>query len=266
MKKLLSKVHSPRSFSSYSSFIHNTNRFQSSMKYHKISHQVISGLDCAVVAPTSKQADSLVIWLHGLGDTYDGFSQVMQMCLPENTMSILPNAPERAITINGGYVMTGWYDIYSLDRELMKKSEDVKGIKHSTELINQLIESQLEKFPSKRIILGGFSQGGAMSIIVGCQSKHKLGGIICCSGYVTMRSQNETPAALVSPENKDTPFYIFHGDSDDMVNYESYASQSFDWLEQSKTITQRKIYRYQGHEVSEEEMVDLRKTFETLLK
>ncbi|EFC36539.1 predicted protein [Naegleria gruberi] len=244
------------------------------MGYHKIQRTRLCGLDCAVLTPSPKPqqqqdskplVDSLVIWLHGLGDNYEGFSQMLQVILPENTMAILPNSPQRPITINGGMVMNGWYDIYSLERQELKVHEDLEGYEASKKLIDELIESQLKQFDSKRIILGGFSQGAAMSLLTGLQSKHPLGAIISASGYMLLRSKFTNPSEFISQENKETPLYIFHGDEDDVVHYQSFASESFDWLEKGKSITSRKIYRYHSHEVSNEEMKDLKNLFEKLL-
>ncbi|KAG2381936.1 hypothetical protein C9374_005728 [Naegleria lovaniensis] len=251
--------------------------------YHKIHHSNLCGMQCAILTPTNNtdtsSINSVVIWLHGLGDTYDGFAQMLQYILPNHAIGILPNAPHRPITINGGMTMPGWYDIHSLDRQLMKRQEDIEGYNASKKLIDDLIHTimssppssilhqlQIPQIPSNRIVLGGFSQGGAMSVLVGSQCKYPLAGIVSASGYVLLRSQYESSKDCISQENISTPLYIFHGDEDDVVNYQNFAKQSFDWLEEGgKLITQRKIYRFHSHEVSEEEMRDLKNTFAKLL-
>ncbi len=70
---------------------------------------------------------------------------------------------------------------------------------------------------------------------------------------------------MISEQNLETPLYVFHGDEDDVVNYQEFAKESFDWLEEGRKITQRKIYRYHSHEVSNEEMKDLKETFAKIL-
>ncbi|KAF0975300.1 hypothetical protein FDP41_005504 [Naegleria fowleri] len=286
------RIAETHSSSSFRLLIRQLKPLTNTMKnYHKIHHTYLCGMECAVLTPSSIQhalsnnhhhqtssVNSAVIWLHGLGDTYDGFAQMLQHVLPNHTIGILPNAPHRPITINGGMVMPGWYDIQSLDRQVMKVKEDIEGYHASKKLVNDLIHTLMTnddeflkqhlipQIPSNRIVLGGFSQGGAMSVLVGSQCKYPLAGIVCASGYVLLRSQYSTSKEFISQENISTPLYIFHGDEDDVVNYQNFAKQSFDWLEEGgKMITQRKIYRFHSHEVSEEEMRDLKNTFSKLL-
>ncbi|KAL9645511.1 hypothetical protein ABK040_000576 [Willaertia magna] len=235
---------------------------------HSIKYEKVGQLDCAILTPkdTNNNVDSVLIWLHGLGDNYQGFSQIFQTILPSNTMAIIPNAPQRPITINGGRKMNAWFNVKTFDRTI-KVQEDLEGMLHSKQLIDEIIELQLEKqIKSNRIVIGGFSQGGGMSILTGMQSKHQLGGIICASGFVFGRSNFKDANEMVLEHNINTPLYIFHGDEDNIVNYETFAKQTFDWLENSKKITKRKIYKHLGHRVSDEEVKDLEETLKELLQ
>merc|ERR1719295_1507430 len=94
---------------------------------------------------------------------------------------ILPTAPRRSITCNGGAVMNGWYDIESLQN---RDKNEYEGKQASVDYIRGLIQSETKAVPSERIMVCGFSQGGAMSLYTALLSKMPLAGIICCSGYL----------------------------------------------------------------------------------
>ena len=118
-----------------------------------------------ITAETSTDCDACIIWLHGLGaDGHDFAGIVPQLQLPSSAKwrFIFPHAPVQPVTINGGALMRAWYDIYSLadlDRE------DMAGIKQSQQALEQLIEEQCEQgIASQRIVLAGFSQGGALGL------------------------------------------------------------------------------------------------------
>jgi len=149
--------------------------------------------------------------LHGLGDSSDGFSDLFQSLNLPHTKIVLPNAPVRPITINGGMEMQAWYDILGMDRILQS---DTKGIKASTLLINDLLDMESKVVGSKNVLIGGFSQGGAMAIHNGLAYSSPLAAIVSCSGYLI--EQNEYPTRI-NKENLKTPVLAYHGDSDPMV-------------------------------------------------
>ncbi|KAL9647641.1 hypothetical protein ABK040_015131 [Willaertia magna] len=255
--------------------LNNNNKLfkMNTKSYHTQQHHIkeiktIEGLKCAVLKPKDKVSNSLMIWLHGLGDTYDGFSEMMKYIIPSQMTCILPNAPIRPITCNGGMRMNGWYDIISLDRSIMEKNEDKEGILRSKVLLDNLILNQIKELKEeingeyKHIIIGGFSQGAAMSMLVGCQSTSvKFSAIISTSGYVLLRNELKP---YVLEKNKDTPLYVYHGLDDDVVNYECFAKKSFDQIENEIKI-ERKIYNYHSHEVTDEEMQDLQTLFHSVV-
>ncbi len=162
-------------------------------------------------------ADACVIWLHGLGaDGKDFFGIVDELGLPINhaVRFIFPSAPFLNITINNGMLMRGWYDIFDLS---MVRKEDAAGMKQSQAIINDIIKDQLAKgIPSQRIILAGFSQGGAMSLYAGLRYPTTLAGIICLSAYLPLISEL---AAEKSPHNQTTPIFMAHGIFDPVVPY-----------------------------------------------
>ncbi len=162
-------------------------------------------------------ADSSIIWLHGLGAHGKDFVGIVdQLGLPKAhaVRFIFPNAPFINVTINQGMRMRGWYDIEDLS---MLHREDVKGIQASQASINDLIQHEIASgIAGERIILAGFSQGGAMSLYTVPRYPQKLGGIIVLSAYMLVadRFTQERQAA-----NKNTPIFMAHGIFDPVVPY-----------------------------------------------
>jgi phospholipase/carboxylesterase len=116
------------------------------------------------------------------------------------------------ITINGGYVMRSWYDIVHND---LGRQEDEKGLRESQILVDALIEREIARgVPAHRIVLGGFSQGCAMTLQAGLRYPHKLAGLMCLSGYVPLADK---VAAERHPANQDTPVFMVHGRMDPVI-------------------------------------------------
>jgi phospholipase/carboxylesterase len=160
-------------------------------------------------------ATSCVIWLHGLGDSGDGFAPIVPVLnLPKNhgIRFIFPHAPEQAVTINQGYVMRSWYDIKSMD---LHNRADMEGVLASEKAIHVLIQQQIDSgISADKIILAGFSQGGVVSLFTGLRFSQKLAGILALSCYL--------PTADKLPDNchtanKKTPILQNHGEQDDVV-------------------------------------------------
>jgi phospholipase/carboxylesterase len=162
-------------------------------------------------------ADACVIWMHGLGaDGKDFLGIVDELGLPINhaVRFIFPSAPFINITINNGMLMRGWYDIFDLT---MVQKEDASGMKRSQEIVNDIIQHELDQgIASQRIILAGFSQGGAMSLYTGLRYQSTLAGIICLSAYLPL--VNEL-AIERSQLNQKTPIFMAHGIFDPVVPY-----------------------------------------------
>ena len=169
-----------------------------------------------------------VIWLHGLGaDGHDFEAIVPELHLPVayGIRFIFPHAPMRAITINNGFVMRGWYDIRSLQ---LDETEDVEGVKVSAGQLTELIEQELaEGIDSKKIILAGFSQGGVIALQAGLNYHKSLGGVMAFSTYVADQSNL---AQRISAENRQLPVLMAHGIYDDVVPVE-LAKKSKNLLE-----------------------------------
>lgn len=174
-------------------------------------------LETVTINP-SFSPEACVIWLHGLGaDGYNFSGIVPQLNLsPEKKVRfIFPHAPLRPVTLNGGYVMRAWFDLYGLNAGF---KVDEKGIKAMQETINDLIQSQIDEgILANKILLAGFSQGGAMALYTGLHFSQRLGGILGLSTFLpdVATSQNDRSSA-----NQNTPIMIAHGTQDGVVPME----------------------------------------------
>jgi len=187
----------------------------------------MSELD-SIIIETRDQPDAAVIWLHGLGaDGNDFVPIVEQLQLPSHyaIRFIFPHAPLRPITINQGYQMPGWYDISSLS---IVEQEDETGIRESSAILKELCEEQeASGIDASRIILAGFSQGGAIALHCGCRYPRELAGIMALSTYMPLA---DTLADEISETMADTPVFMAHGRQDNVVAYD-YGKQSMEQLE-----------------------------------
>ncbi|KAJ5180098.1 acyl-protein thioesterase 1 [Penicillium capsulatum] len=225
------------------------------------------------VVPALKKHTATVIMAHGLGDSGMGWMALAQNWRRrgkfEEVTFIFPNAPAIPITVNFGMSMPGWYDIAKLGRDLdfaeAVRTQDEPGILRSRDFFNTLIKEQNDKgIPSSRIVLGGFSQGGAMSVFTGLTNKEKLGGIFGLSSYLLLsdRVKNYVPEDW---PNKNTPFFLAHGRSDDVVKYQ-FGQQSAQMLKEMglEDVTFND-YADLGHSADPEEIDDLEKFLERTL-
>jgi phospholipase/carboxylesterase len=170
----------------------------------------------AIEVQTSAQPEFAVIWLHGLGADGSDFEPIVpELGLPDDlgVRFVFPHAPMQAVTCNNGYVMRAWYDILDIDG--IERQVDEAGILASTEAIRRLIARENQRgIASERIVLAGFSQGGALAYSAGLTHPQKLAGIVALSAYL--------PApGLLLPEqlaaNRQTPIFAGHGSEDDVV-------------------------------------------------
>ena len=179
-----------------------------------------------------------VIWLHGLGaDGNDFVPIVEQLALPKlGIRFVFPHAPMMPVTINGGFVMRAWYDI--LEADLSTRTEDERGVRASQERIEGLIQKEVARgIPSSRIVLAGFSQGGAIALQTGLRYPERLAGLLALSTYLPLK---QTLAKESSAANRQTPIFMAHGAMDNVVPL-SMASASRAFLEEAG-------YRIEWHE------------------
>jgi phospholipase/carboxylesterase len=159
-----------------------------------------------------------VIWLHGLGaDGYD-FEPIvpeLDLAAAPAVRFVFPHAPMRPITINGGAVMRGWYDVLSLEGV---RREDDTGVRASQASVEELIAREAERgVPAARLVLAGFSQGGAIALQTGLRHPERLAGIMALSTYLPLAS---TLAAEASAANGDVPIFMAHGRHDSLIPIE----------------------------------------------
>lgn len=150
--------------------------------------------------PNSGVYKNVLVWMHGLGDTADGWASLMPSFGLKDTKFILPTANTRPISLNGGMKMPGWSDIYGLD---IQSPEDEKGFVDSALRIDEIVQTEVDKgISSHNIIIGGFSQGGALALHVSLRSKHTLGGCIALSTWLPLRDDYPTQLSAAAAELK----------------------------------------------------------------
>lgn len=171
-------------------------------------------LDCVEISPPTS-ATATVIWLHGLGADGNDFVPIigeLGMGDRHNVRFIFPNAPMLPVTINGGMQMPAWYDIKGID---IIDEQDAVGIRASALEIDALIEREIDSgIGPGRIILAGFSQGGAMALHAGIRQNQPLAGIMALSAYLPL--YDTVPAEAVTA-NRGTSIFMAHGSEDPIV-------------------------------------------------
>ena len=202
-----------------------------------------------------------VIWLHGLGaDGHDFAAIVPELdlgaCPP--IRFVFPHAPSLPVTLNGGYVMPAWYDIYGPD---LLQRQDVAGIAHSAQAIAALIAHEIARgIPAERIVLAGFSQGCAMALHTGLRFPLRLAGLMALSGYLPLA---DTLASERAPANQTTPIFMAHG-SQDAVVVPARGEASRDLLQQLGYPVQWHNYPM-PHSVHPREIADISVFLTTVL-
>ncbi len=171
-------------------------------------------LECIELNTADTPAASIIV-LHGLGADGNDFVPVareLELSAVGGARFVFPHAPTRPVTLNGGYVMRAWYDIAGTPGA---RQEDEAGLRASQQLIEALIARERERgVPARRIVLMGFSQGCAMTLLTGLRHGERLGGLAGLSGYLPLAAQT---AAERSPANADVPIFLAHGREDPMV-------------------------------------------------
>ena len=169
----------------------------------------------AIELQTSPSPAASVIWLHGLGaDGYDFVPVVRELELLKTPAAryVFPHAPTRAVTINGGYVMRAWYDI--LGNDLVRR-EDEQGIRDSQQQVEALIAREVERgTPRSRIVLAGFSQGGAIALQTGLRQREPLAALLALSTYLPLAAAFDAEREDVS---RNVPIFMAHGRSDPVI-------------------------------------------------
>jgi phospholipase/carboxylesterase len=164
---------------------------------------------------TAPDPTAAVIWMHGLGaDGHDFEPIVPELGLPARPAIrfVFPHAPLRPVTINQGHVMRAWYDIRALAGV---RREDEAGVRQSAQQVEALIERERQRgIAPGRLVLAGFSQGGAMALHVGLRYRERLAGVLALSCYLPLAA---TLATEASPANRGVPIFWAHGVHDPMI-------------------------------------------------
>ena len=171
-------------------------------------------LPAVVIEPDAGAADAAVIWLHGLGaDGHDFEPVVPQLGLPAGlaVRFVFPHARQRPVTVNGGMAMRAWYDVY--DMELSR--EDEAGTRDSEAQVRALIAAEQERgVAAERIVLAGFSQGGAVALHTALRHPEPLAGVLALSTYLPLA---QTVDAERSDANAAAPIFMAHGSDDPII-------------------------------------------------
>ena len=217
--------------------------------------------DAPIVIEPRETADASVIWLHGLGaDGHDFEPVVGQLQEPARaaTRFVFPHAPVQAVTVNQGMRMRAWYDI--LDMQIERRVDE-SGVRQSAALLDALIAAERERgIPSQRIVVAGFSQGGAIALHAGLRHPEPLAGIMALSTYLAIHEGLKDEA---SGANRDVPILLAHGSQDPVVPLAA--------SEASRALLRRHGYRVQcntypmPHSVCAEELRDISCWLEAVL-
>jgi len=196
-----------------------------------------------VFAPAEPH-DSVIVFLHGLGDTAQGWSFLPQQLGLARTKFILPTAPTTPITINGGMPMPGWSDIRGLSGDA---PEDRRGFDASAARVRDIIQAEVDAgIPPARIILGGFSQGGAVALHTGMRLSTTLGGIMAMSTWLPFRAEYSGEDSPLTAEARRIPLLMMHGDADEIVQL-SWGRGSHDILRPLLDSSEFLTYSDMGH-------------------
>ncbi len=191
----------------------------------------------AVEIETGPSPNAAVSWLHGLGDDGHGWSEVVPaLALPAAlpVRFLFPHAPTMPVTINNGYVMRAWYDIRDAD---LHARADLPGVRRSQALLETMIAHERARgIAAARIVLAGFSQGGAVALYTGLRHPERLAGIVALSTYLIDAPGLATQAAAA---NRTAPILMAHGTCDPVVRLA--------WAEQSRDALERAGWRVEWH-------------------
>lgn len=171
-----------------------------------------------IEAETGSNPTATIIILHGLGADGNDFVPIareLDLSAIGPVRFVFPHSPTRPVTINGGHVMPAWYDILGADIGHGRVREDEAGLRASQALVDEVIARERSRgIEAERIVLGGFSQGCAMTFMTGLRHPERLGGLLGMSGYLPLAA---TTAAERSAANADVPIFQAHGRADPVI-------------------------------------------------
>jgi len=211
----------------------------------------------ATIPATVKQTATL-IFLHGLGDYGESWSEAFaEYRIPEaarHVKFLFPTAPVQKVTLNMGMPMTTWFDIHGLDQNA---KEDQAGIEKSSKLLQDMIEQEIQSGISpERVIVGGFSMGGAVALHAALTSPHRLGGVLALSTWLPLSTT--FPQALISGDKKvNLPILQCHGNQDPMIQIRWARLTEQGVKAMGLKQYEFKEYNNMGHSSCDQEMKDV---------
>ena len=214
-----------------------------------------------VVINDSKDCVASVIWLHGLGADGHDFVPVINLLKLANVRFILPHATKRKITRNNGFEMPAWYDVYGLTRDELIRNElisdareDEAGIRESQLYIESLIDHEISRgLPASKIVIAGFSQGGAMALHTALRYKQSLAGVIALSTYLPLQALLMAEKATA---NQAINIFMAHGFQDEVITMQT-CQQSLSLLQSQQYKIDWHAYAME-HSVCTQEIEDIR--------
>jgi phospholipase/carboxylesterase len=216
-----------------------------------------SALQTFEVHPAGDASASIIV-LHGLGA--DGtdflpFADEIDLARVGPVRWIFPRAPVRAVTVNNGYRMRAWYDIFEFGAQARNPREDDAGLRESFAAVHALVDREVARgLPAHRVVLGGFSQGCAVTLGAGLRYGQRLAGLVGMSGYLPLAS---TTSAERKDANALTPIFLAHGQRDPVIAPER-AAASRDALASLGHTVEWHDYPME-HSVSPEEVAHLQR-------
>lgn len=212
-----------------------------------------AALETVEVEPRGS-ADASVVLMHGLGADGHDFEPVvgeLSLLPPHAVRWVFPHAPLRRVTINAGQRMRAWYDIVAIDR---RAPEDEAGLRESAAAVSALVERERARgVPAERIVLAGFSQGGAVALHTALRAPERLAGVVGLSTYLPLVGRL---AAEAAPANRATPVFLAHGTRDLVVPL-ALGQDTRDALRAQGQDVEWHTYPM-AHSVSAEEIAQLR--------
>jgi len=216
----------------------------------------IMDTSCTLNAKTNHTAT--VIFLHGLGDTGNGWCENMREFGMDHVKFICPTASTLPVTLNHGFRMPAWFDIRGLGPS---SAEDEDGIEKAAASLNSLIEKEISAgIPPNRIVIGGFSQGGATALYTAFTSDKDIAGVIALSTWLPLHAK--FPERCKS--NKSTPIIQCHGLADPLIRIE-WAKMTSQLLKTMNSSHEFLEYSGVGHSFSDDEMKDLKQFLSTVI-
>ena len=200
-----------------------------------------------VVLKAKDRHTATLIFLHGLGDTGHGWAAAFNMIKPKYLKVVCPTAPTAPVSLNFGMAMPSWYDIFHLDDDPSRPREDMEGVKRSAAFLSSMIEAETgPDIPRNRIMIGGFSQGGAVSLSTLFENPD-IAGCIALSTYVPGNKKPELASQI------GVPILQCHGEDDEMISLHR-GKLTNEIIKSLAKDVQFHTFPHMGHESTMEEM------------